>query len=98
DGIRDFHVTGVQTCALPIYVLGAFTVAGFSALESVSARPCNPLSVNRCGINLGEAAALFLMTRGSDGPVRLAAWGESSDAHHMRSEERREGKGCWSRR
>src|SRR5690606_39309716 len=20
DGIRDFHVTGVQTCALPIYV------------------------------------------------------------------------------
>src|SRR5690606_40458293 len=23
DGIRDFHVTGVQTCALPIYRLGA---------------------------------------------------------------------------
>src|SRR5690606_40503410 len=22
DGIRDFHVTGVQTCALPIYLLG----------------------------------------------------------------------------
>src|SRR5690606_40908592 len=22
DGIRDFHVTGVQTCALPIYVQG----------------------------------------------------------------------------
>src|SRR5690606_40453519 len=22
DGIRDFHVTGVQTCALPIYKLG----------------------------------------------------------------------------
>src|SRR5690606_40813598 len=21
DGIRDFHVTGVQTCALPIFVL-----------------------------------------------------------------------------
>src|SRR5690606_40401702 len=21
DGIRDFHVTGVQTCALPIYIL-----------------------------------------------------------------------------
>src|SRR5690606_39409238 len=21
DGIRDFHVTGVQTCALPIYVV-----------------------------------------------------------------------------
>src|SRR5690606_13147396 len=23
DGIRDFHVTGVQTCALPIYAKGA---------------------------------------------------------------------------
>src|SRR5690606_40234466 len=21
DGIRDFHVTGVQTCALPIYII-----------------------------------------------------------------------------
>src|SRR5690606_40922038 len=24
DGIRDFHVTGVQTCALPIYELSPF--------------------------------------------------------------------------
>src|SRR5690606_39981228 len=24
DGIRDFHVTGVQTCALPIWVLDRF--------------------------------------------------------------------------
>src|SRR5690606_41151524 len=23
DGIRDFHVTGVQTCALPILIVGA---------------------------------------------------------------------------
>lgn len=62
--------------------LGAFTVAGFSALESVSAARCNPMSVNRNGINLGEGAALFLMSR-DEGPVRLAGWGESSDAHHM---------------
>src|SRR5207253_8005012 len=26
DGIRDGHVTGVQTCALPIYTGGRFTV------------------------------------------------------------------------
>src|SRR5690606_40753498 len=24
DGIRDFHVTGVQTCALPIFPVGRF--------------------------------------------------------------------------
>lgn len=73
-------------------VLGAFTVAGFSALESVSAEPCNPLSANRHGINLGEGAALFLMTR-DGGPVRLAGWGESSDAHHISAPEP-EGKGA----
>lgn len=59
-----------------------FTVAGFSALESVSAARCNPFSRNRNGINIGEAAALFVMTREA-APVRLAGWGESSDAHHM---------------
>ena len=59
-----------------------FTVAGFAALESVSAERCNPMSAHRNGINIGEAAALFLMTR-EPGPVRLAGWGESSDAHHI---------------
>ena len=59
-----------------------FTVAGFSALEAVSAVRCNPLSRNRSGINIGEGGALFLMTR-EPGEVRLAGWGESSDAHHI---------------
>nr|WP_295777203.1 beta-ketoacyl-ACP synthase [Rhodoferax sp.] len=59
-----------------------FTVAGFSALEAVSAERCNPLSRNRGGINIGEGGALFLMTREA-GDIRLAGWGESSDAHHI---------------
>jgi len=63
--------------------LCAFTVAGFSALESVSAEVCNPLSVNRNGINIGEGAALFLMTANSPASVALCGWGESSDGHHM---------------
>ncbi|MGB3394467.1 MAG: beta-ketoacyl-ACP synthase [Stenotrophomonas sp.] len=62
--------------------LCAFTIGGFSALESVSATRCNPFSRNRNGINIGEGAALFLLTR-EPGPVRLAGWGETSDAHHM---------------
>ncbi|RJF97216.1 beta-ketoacyl-ACP synthase [Noviherbaspirillum saxi] len=66
--------------------LCAFTVAGFAALESVSSTRCNPLSANRDGINIGEGAALFLMTR-EPGPVSLRGWGESSDAHHMSAPE-----------
>lgn len=59
-----------------------FTLAGFAALGSVSTQRCNPFSLNRNGINIGEGAALFLVTR-EPGPVRLAGWGESADAHHM---------------
>ena len=63
-----------------------FTVAGFSALEAVSAARCNPFSRNRAGINIGEGAALFLMSR-EPGPVRLSGWGESADAYHMSAPE-----------
>lgn len=66
--------------------LCGFTIAGFSALEAVSEQRCNPFSANRNGINIGEAAALFLVTR-EPGPVSLAGWGESSDAHHMSAPE-----------
>ena len=66
--------------------LSGFTIAGFSGLDAVSAERCNPLSANRAGINIGEGAALFLMGR-DDGPVRLAGWGESADAHHMSAPE-----------
>lgn len=75
-GLADAVVAGAADA------LSGFTIAGFSALESVSAARCNPLSANRSGINIGEGAALFLMTR-ETGPVRLAGWGETSDAHHM---------------
>jgi 3-oxoacyl-[acyl-carrier-protein] synthase-1 len=58
------------------------TLQGFASLESTSAVRTNPMSANRCGINIGEGAAVFLMSR-DEGPVRLAGAGESSDAHHI---------------
>jgi 3-oxoacyl-[acyl-carrier-protein] synthase-1 len=48
----------------------------------VSAEQCNPLGASRKGINLGEGAALFLMSR-EPAAVMLCGWGESSDGHHM---------------
>ncbi len=75
-GLCDAVLTG------GVDTMCAFTVAGFSALESVSATQCNPLSANRNGINIGEGAALFLMTR-EPAAVALCGWGESSDGHHM---------------
>lgn len=58
------------------------TVNGFDALDSVSRTTCNPMSLNRDGINIGEAAGLFLMSH-EPGPVCLSGVGESSDAHHI---------------
>lgn len=75
-GMADVVVAG------GVDALGRFTVDGFSALEAVSAERCNPLSVHRKGINLGEAAVFFVVSR-EPGPVRLTGWGESQDAHHM---------------
>jgi 3-oxoacyl-[acyl-carrier-protein] synthase I len=62
--------------------LNRFTLAGFSALECLSRKPCNPMSVHRDGINIGEGAALFLLSR-EPADVALAGWGESSDAYHF---------------
>lgn len=58
------------------------TLNGFDSLEALSPEFCNPFSANRDGINIGEGAAAFLLTRES-GPVDLLGLGETSDAHHI---------------
>lgn len=62
------------------------TTNGFDALESMAPDVCNPFSANRNGINIGEGAALFLMSR-DPAPVGLLGVGESSDAYHMSAPE-----------
>lgn len=64
--------------------LARLTVSGFTALESTDAGPCKPMSRNRAGINIGEGAALFVLSRQSSA-VQLLGVGESSDAYHISS-------------
>ena len=68
------------------------TVNGFNALGASSASSCLPFSVNREGINIGEAAGLFLLTRDSGG-IQLKGVGSSADAHHISAPEP-EGRGA----
>ncbi|UVM27901.1 beta-ketoacyl-[acyl-carrier-protein] synthase family protein [Pseudomonas sp. B21-021] len=65
------------------------TLNGFSALEAVSDERCNPFSANRNGINIGEAAVLFVMSkaRGAGPGIALLGAGASSDAHHISAPE-----------
>lgn len=72
--------------------LCGLTVNGFSALESVSNKVCQPFSLSRDGINIGEGAALFLLSK-QQGEVALCGVGESSDAHHISAPDP-QGKGA----
>ncbi|MGB0496173.1 MAG: beta-ketoacyl-ACP synthase [Kangiellaceae bacterium] len=62
--------------------LCGMTINGFHSLASTSESICVPSSVNRDGINIGEAAALAVL-RKDKGTICLLGVGESSDAHHM---------------
>src|SRR5690606_40965851 len=90
DGIRDFHVTGVQTCALPIYVklrdpalltMGVGThldpeVAVIRALTEVAQSRATQIH----GTREDTVRAVFMRRAG-----------------YERSEERRVGKECRTR-
>src|SRR5262249_57211098 len=82
DGIRDWSVTGVQTCALPICVSGCTTLA----------LPCTVywLSRNTNGFDtLGFPKLVHPLTLKYGSPAC-----RSSDPFVPRSEERRVGKEC----
>src|SRR2546430_11463387 len=87
DGIRDLTVTGVQTCALPIY---APECRGphlpVSEADVLPCRPPTPLSV---GVRTSQCRRPTLWRRGARHP-----W---ASGPACRSEERRVGKECRSR-
>ncbi len=62
--------------------LCGLTVNGFTALESISSGLCKPFGLHRDGINIGEAASLFVLSK-QPGPVLLHGIGASSDAYHF---------------
>src|SRR5690606_40377898 len=84
DGIRDFHVTGVQTCALPI-LHGLY-----AALHAVAARSKEtllPVLASGQETRLRELYGGLPALADNDGIVPTRS----------RSEERRVGKECRSR-
>src|SRR5256886_3418470 len=82
DGIRDLTVTGVQTCALPIFIPG-----GGSALVHVAT------DLGDLGRKGDEATGVRVVQRALSEPARWIAM----NAGQERSEERRVGKECRSR-
>ncbi|AIK96375.1 beta-ketoacyl-ACP synthase [Candidatus Odyssella acanthamoebae] len=60
------------------------TLNGFESLDLIAQDLCSPFSRNRQGINIGEGAAVFLMSR-QRSDIEYAGGGESSDAYHISS-------------
>src|SRR5690606_39864129 len=85
DGIRDFHVTGVQTCALPISHFKA-TVWNAMKLTGANASPFDAWLTYQ-----GMKTLALRMDRHCHNAQQIA---ETLQAHPgVRSEERRVGKG-----
>ncbi|MDY7567654.1 beta-ketoacyl-[acyl-carrier-protein] synthase family protein [Pseudomonas sp. RTC3] len=86
--LLDMGVCDAVLCG-GVDTLCKLTLNGFSALEAVSEQRCNPFSRNRNGINIGEAAVLYLMTPEASGATSIALLGAgaSSDAHHISAPE-----------
>src|SRR5690349_23419185 len=79
DGIRDLYVTGVQTCALPIFVWLRRFRAGLSTVIPTSVKYCRGLFEQ----GVTNISTSFRWSRLTPAPIRLT-----------RSEERRVGKEC----
>lgn len=78
-------VAGVDT-------LSQLTLNGFHSLENLSRSICRPCGEQRDGINIGEAASLFLLSK-QPADLMLVAAGESMDAWHI-SAPHPEGRGA----
>lgn len=65
--------------------LSLLTINGFHSLEVLSEDIAQPFSTHRKGINIGEAAAVFVLTKENifDEQIALLGYGASSDAWHM---------------
>src|SRR5690606_40032191 len=93
-GIRDFHVTGVQTCALPI----SFLVELVELVRLLLARRCR-VTINAMFNSSSGNAAIWRADRDepSRRPVGGAVFFPASDGLELcsdvRSEERRVGEG-----
>src|SRR5207302_8277761 len=95
DGIRDFHVTGVQTCALPISPQVVYV--GVAQLDERGAGLGAHVVAAACEHDLSvlvgwKSVYLLLHLVERDAGV---GFGKPARRWGVRSEERRVGKGWW---
>ena len=63
-------------------ILAKVPIYGFNSLEVLSNKLSIPFSKNRCGMNLGEASAIFIVEKNNPYGIEIMGFGESSDIYH----------------
>src|SRR5574344_135101 len=70
-------------------VLSKFIISGFQSFKALSQERCKPFDANRCGLNLGEAAATIIYKHTDqietipEGSLVCRAGAISNDANHI---------------
>lgn len=70
-------------------VLSKFIISGFQSFKALSPERCKPFDANRCGLNLGEAAAAIIYSKSSeteslpDDTIIMEAGAVCNDANHI---------------
>src|SRR5204863_3611866 len=98
--IRDLYVTGVQTCALPIY-----PVKDFAAVSELGTTNL-VFAINSSAVPATSLKEFIALVRAKPKQYSFGSFGTGSSGHlygeifneSARSEERRVGKECRSRR
>jgi 3-oxoacyl-[acyl-carrier-protein] synthase I len=65
-------------------LVSEFVLSGFNSFQAMSDAPCQPYSVNRTGVNLGEATAAVVITSDKENAkVEIVGDGSINDANHI---------------
>ena len=74
-------------------VQSEFIISGFQCLHALSPDECRPFDRDRCGLNLGEAAATIIYSKGTEGWIAESG-AMCNDANHI-SGPSRTGEGSY---
>ena len=79
------HGTYTNAIVVGADIISKFVFSGFKSFRALSASACKPFSVDRDGINLGEAAATIILTTESKSTynIVLKSGAISNDANHI---------------
>src|SRR5690606_40450839 len=92
DGIRDFHVTGVQTCALPIYPVRTLQTLCEFLGESFESEMLDT-SKSGAAVNRAQEPWKVRVTQSIEAGL-VKRWKQEATVAENRSEERRVGQEC----